>query len=279
MRLCYNEATTLKSASLEDDLKFCAAAGFHDMELRQEKLMAFLERGNSIREVKELYERYEMRAACLNALAGFSFRHGQDMRNLRQLCDMYCALLRDLGCRNLELIAATDLPDASEAQIHDETVRALSILGDIAAKYDVRLALEYMGLPNHTVKSFKQALEIIRDCAKPNVGLLLDTWHHHMSGSAADEILGSSKDEIFVVHISDAAAAVPFSAPRTACYMPGEGIIPNTAILQALQKIGYDDFVSVEVFDPALETLPPEEVIQLSYRKTADVLAAAGVLG
>ena len=48
-------------------------------------------------------------------------------------------------------------------------------------------------------------------------------------------------------------------------------------MLQNLQKIGYDDVVSVEVFDPDIQSMPAESCIPLAYKKTVEALRTAGV--
>ena len=142
----------------------------------------------------------------------------------------------------------------------------------------VRLALEYMGVPKNSVRTFDHALEIVKRTGRDNVGLLPDTWHHFAGGSRPEDFLKAEPDQIFTVHVSDAPNKAPLTLRRAECIWPGDGAVPITAMLQNLQKIGYDDVVSVEVFDPDIQRMPAESCIPLAYKKTVEALRAAGVM-
>ena len=55
-------------------------------------------------------------------------------------------------------------------------------------------------------------------------------------------------------------------------------MVPITDILRNLKKIGYDGAVSVEVFDPAVQSMPAEECLVAAREKTLAVMKAADVL-
>ena len=278
MEISFNEVTTLLNGTIEEDIRAAAEYGFHCMEIRQEKLYAYRRAGHTAGDLKRLLKENGIRPVCYDAQHGFSFRHKQDMRTIRELCEMNCALLRELGIPNLEVVAAADVPGASAEEVHTETVRALSILSEIAEAYGVRLALEYMGLPANSVRTFSAALDIVRDTGKENVGLLVDTWHHYMGGAAPGDLLKARKEEIFVVHLSDIQPHTPFTAKRSECLFPGEGAIPIPEMLKALHTIGYDDFASVEVFSKEKKEAPLGELVRKAAESARGVFMKAELL-
>ena len=127
------------------------------------------------------------------------------------------------------------------------------------------------------MRTFDHALEIIRRVNLPNVGLLVDTWHHFAGGSAPEELL-SARDKIFTVHIGDAPDKAPLTLRRNECIWPGDGAAPIAQMLQNLQKAGYDDIVSVEIFDPQVQAMEAEDCIATAFRSTSQALACAGTL-
>ncbi len=274
---CYNMATTMKSSTFENDIVLAAKAGFRHIELRKEKMLDYLRRGHTLPELKQLLEDNEIKPVCINALAGISFNKGQAARTLKELCHMLCYAGQYVGCRDLEVIAAFGAPTDDREEVTAETAGILAELAPIAADYHMRLALEYMALPKNSVRTFDHALEIVNRVGLPNVGLLVDTWHHYVGGSAPEEFLNARADQVFTVHIDDAPAAPPLSLRRNECVWPGDGAAPIAAMLQNLRKIGYDDIVSVEVFDPEVQAMTAEECIPLAYKRTAQALKEAGV--
>ena len=274
---CYNMATTMKSSSFENDIVLAAKAGFRHIELRKEKMLDYLRRGHTLPELKQLLEDNQIKPICINALADISFHKGQAHETVKEFCHMLCYAGQLVGCRDLEVIAAFGAPTDDREAVTAETAGILTELAPIAADYHMRLALEYMALPKNSVRTFDHALEIIRRVNLPNVGLLVDTWHHFAGGSAPEELL-SARDKIFTVHIGDAPDKAPLTLRRNECIWPGDGAAPIAQMLQNLQKAGYNDIVSVEIFDPQVQAMEAEDCISLAYQRTARALSEAGVL-
>ena len=275
---CYNMATTMRSSTLENDIVLAAKAGFRHIELRKEKMLNYLQRGGTLSALKTLLEDNDIRPVCINALADFSFHKGQARTTVLELCHFLCYAGQFVGCSDLEVLAAFGAPTEDHEEITAETAGMLNELGKIAADYHMRLALEYMGIPKSSVQTFDHALEIVNRVGMDNVGLLPDTWHHFASGSKPEDFLKARGDQIFTVHVSDAPDKAPLTLRRRECIWPGDGAVPIAAMLRNLRKAGYDDIVSVEVFDPGIQAIAPEECIPLAYQRTVQALADAGVL-
>lgn len=155
---------------------------------------------------------------------------------------------------------------------------------DILARSHVRLGLEFLG-PLHLRRMFKyefiwqmpEMLEFAKECGS-NVGLTLDTWHWHFAGGTVADILAAGKDRIVTVHFNDAPNLPPDQIRDNERLMPGEGVIDLTGFLHALQKIGYQDALSVEVFGHGLKDMTPEEGARMGLRTGRAVLAKAGIV-
>jgi 2-keto-myo-inositol isomerase len=137
------------------------------------------------------------------------------------------------------VIGSFKTPADNEDEIRAETVQALRQLSDAARPYGVKLALEYMGVPASSVKTFKQALAIVNEVGRDNVGILLDTWHHYAGGSETDDILKADRGQIFIVHTSDCPRRDPLTAQRPESFMPGDGVVEIGAMLENLKKVYY----------------------------------------
>jgi sugar phosphate isomerase/epimerase len=153
----------------------------------------------------------------------------------------------------------------------------------ILARSHVRLALEFLGplhlrtrFPNEFIWRMGDMLEFAKECG-PNVGLLLDVWHWHHAGGTTAEILKAGKDRIVHVHFNDAPNLPTADIRDNERLMPGEGVIDLQGALKALQKIGYEDALSVEVFGRNLKNMTPEEGARLGLETARAVLQKAGI--
>lgn len=274
----YNMATTMKSSTMENDILLAAKAGFRHIELRKEKLLNFLQRGGTLTGLKTLLEDNGIKPMCINALADISFHKGQSRTTVQELCHFLCYAGQFVGCPDLEVIAAFGAPTDDREEVTAETAGVLAELSKIAADYHMRLALEYMGVPKNSVRTYAHAMEIVERTGADNVGLLVDTWHHFAGGSKPEELLGPGSDKIFTVHIGDAPDKAPLTLRRNECIWPGDGAAPIPEMLRNLKTVGYEGIVSVEIFDPGVQAMDPESCIPLAYRRTAQAMKDAGVL-
>jgi sugar phosphate isomerase/epimerase len=153
---------------------------------------------------------------------------------------------------------------------------------EILARHNVRLALEFLG-PLHLRKMFphefiwrmNDMLAFARECG-PNVGLLLDSWHWHHAGATTEDIIAAGKERIVHVHFNDSPDLPPDQIRDNQRLMPGEGVINLVGLLKALQTIGYNDALSVEVFGRAKD-MTPEDAAKLGLKDSLAVFRKAGV--
>jgi sugar phosphate isomerase/epimerase len=187
-----------------------------------------------------------------------------------------------IGCPRM----GTYLLPSSE-QTKDETRRVwggrISKCAEVLARHKVRLGLEFVS-PVHLRKRFPyefiwrmdETLEFAKQCG-PNVGVLLDSWHWHHAGGTTKDILTAGLENIVHAQVADAPKLPPEEIRDNERLMPGEGIADLTGFFQALQKIGYKDGVSPEIFGRGLKEMPPEEGARLGLETTQAVMKKAGV--
>jgi sugar phosphate isomerase/epimerase len=87
----------------------------------------------------------------------------------------------------------------------------------------------------------------------------------------------AANGRVVVVHFDDAPDLPADQIRDNQRLLPGEGVINLTGFLQALQKIGYQDSLSVEVFGRGLKEMPPKESAKLCFDSSVAVFKKAGV--
>lgn len=219
------------------------------------------------------------------AVAGFpvEFRkdeaaYRRDLANLEAAAQFAAAV----GCArmNTYILSSSQLPKAEQRAIYKKRLTAAA---DILARSHVRLGLEFLG-PVHLRKMFPyefiwrmdEMLEFAKECG-PNVGLELDSWHWYHAGATVEDIVAAGKDNIVNVQVNDSPRLPPDKIRDDERLMPGEGVIDLVSFFRALQKTGYNEGVSPEVFGRGLKDMPPEEGARMGLESARTVMRKAGV--
>lgn len=208
---------------------------------------------------------------------------------LPQLADD-AAFVAGVGCDKMMLVLSPASAQPKEAQ-RKLVVERLRVVSDVLQKSKIRLGLEFLGplymrtgagrdgVPRQPfIWTLSETVALAKDCGT-NIGVVLDVWHWHHSGSTIPDILATDKSRVVHVHISDAKAAPPEEVRDNQRHMPGEGIIDLVGFLQALKKIGYTDGISPEPLGRIPKEMPPEESAKLGLDTTLAVMRKAGVMG
>lgn len=205
---------------------------------------------------------------------------------LTQLADD-AAFTAAVGCQKMMLVLPASTTEPRPEYL--KTVRdRVAAVAEVLQRSQIRLGLEFLGPlyfrqaraggPPATpfIWNMPDALALAKDCG-PNVGVVLDAWHWHHSGSTAADILATDKSRIVHLHISDAKETPPADVRDNQRLMPGEGIIDLMGFFGALKKIGYADGISPEPLGRVPAEMTPEEAARLALQTTLAVMTKAGV--
>src|SRR3954452_4348311 len=176
----------------------------------------------------------------------------------------------------------TSSSDTPKEELRTVYKRRFTACAQGLAEHGVRLGLEFLG-PLHIRKAHKyefiwqmnDMLEFAKECG-PNVGLLLDSWHWHHAGATTEDIIAAGRDRIVHVHFNDSPNLPPEQIHDNQRLLPGEGVINLTGFLQALQRIHYNDALSVEVFGRTKD-MTPEASAKAGLDSSLAVFRKAGV--
>ena len=273
MLLGFNGATSM-NYDLETDIHLAKQAGFQLLEIWAAKLNSYLE-NNSLESLKQRFNEADIKPYSINSIEFITFKQGADYERIKTECRRLCKIAGELSCPKIVVVPSPTPPGVTEEDILTESVRVLRELSTIAAEYNVDLAFEFLGFPHISVSKLDQCYRIVRETDRPNIGLVLDTFHFYAGGSDVKDIEAVDKDKIFIFHINDAEDRERSQLEDAHRLFPGEGVIPLTDILRSLKKIGYDNMVSIELFRPEYWELAPEELGRCSLLSMKQVLKKA----
>ena len=258
MKLALNGATTMR-ADLETDIRAASEAGFDYLEIWAAKLRSFLE-SRSITELDHLLTTHNLKPYSINSIERITFRDGREHNRLLLECADLCRIARQLRCPYIVVVPSPLPSGTSKLGVITESARVLSELAAIAEQYDVGLAFEFLGQPNCSVQTLSLADEIVKRVGRPNVGLVIDSFHFYAGGSTIDSIAAVDSDRLFIFHINDAENLPREQLQDRHRLLPGFGILPLKEIAGALREIGYDRVASVEIFRPEYWERDPFEL-------------------
>jgi len=276
MYLALNGVPIGGSLSWPDFAGLASSTGFQGVDLMLGPAMA-----DGVDKTRTLLEGLHLRPSFANLPVEFRKDDAAFRAGLPKLEDAapFCAAI---GCpRMMTYIGASS--ETPKDELRRLYKKRFTECANILARSHCRLGLEFLGplhirtqFPHEFIWKMNEMLEFAKECGS-NVGLTLDAWHWHHAGGTVADILAAGKDRIVVVHFDDAPDLPADKIRDNQRLLPGEGIIDLTGFLRALQKIGYEDSLSVEVFGRGLKEMPPRESAKLCLDSSVAVFKKAGV--
>ncbi len=159
MKIALNGATTMH-ADLKTDIKAASEAGYELLEIWAAKLREFL-KVNDSDDLKKLFEANNLQPYSINSIEFITFRTPEDFESIKAECEELSKIAGEIGCPYVVVVPGKLPETASRQEIIDESVAVLNVLGDIAAKYDVSLAFEFLGQSDCSVQTLDLCSEII----------------------------------------------------------------------------------------------------------------------
>lgn len=249
MQIALNGATTMQ-ADLAADFHAAKAAGFDYVEIWAAKLRTFLHHRTS-HELNEIIAKTGVPPLSINSIEHVTFRDEHAYRGIKDECEELSRIAAKIKCPYVVVVPGR-LPSsgAERAEVVNESVRVLTELCEIAARHDVALAFEFLGQTDCSVPTLDLAHEIVRTANRPNLGLVIDSFHFYAGGSTIEMIEALDPNLIYVFHINDAENLPREELLDKHRLLPGLGILPLGELIAAFRKIGYDKVASVEIFRP-----------------------------
>jgi 4-hydroxyphenylpyruvate dioxygenase len=264
-------ATISVNGALRTKLRAIADAGFEHVEIFESDLLASPEPVDVIGAM--------MRDLGLDCVAFQPFRDFEGMpasmrERVLDRAERKFDVLEMLGT-DLMLVSANVSPHAlaDRARIVDD----FRELGARAAGRGLRVAFEPLAWARH-VRDHRDAWEIVRQVDHPAVGLALDAFSSLATGIPVDSLKAIRAEKLFHVQIADAPILTmdPLSWSRHFRCMPGQGDLPLLEFVSALQGIGYDGVLSLEIFNDRFRAGSTAEVALDGMRSLDYLLEQVG---
>jgi 2-keto-myo-inositol isomerase len=273
MLISWNGETT-PDVDLETEIRAAHAAGFGGIEIFVPKLEPYLKK-HSARDLGHVLHDAKLIPVSMNGLEHVNLRTPADFVQVKAECKQLASIAADCGCHDI-VIVPDPLPQGmKEAEVIARTADEVRELAEVSAQFGVTLAFEFLAPANCSVRTLGLTQKIIERAACANLGIVFDTFHFHVGGSAMSEITQASTRLIRLVHINDVESK-PLEAMTDADrLLPGEGVFPLDAMLGAVAKNGFNGAYSLEVMRPAYRARETNEYMADAVKKVQAAVKSA----
>jgi len=145
-----------------------------------------------------------------------------------------------LGARCISVTSGQPGSGGTPAQGLALFIDSLRQLCDYAAEWRIRVGIEYE--PGLLVERASEVAEVIERVDSEWLGVNLDIGHAWLVGEAPAHCVDPLAGRIWNVHVEDIAGQKHYHR------VPGDGDLPIGDYIGALQRCGYDGFLTVELY-------------------------------
>jgi 2-keto-myo-inositol isomerase len=260
---------TLDTTPLATALDAAKVGGFDAVELRRTDFKRCFDAGMSNAQVLDLVRKAGIPVGVLGVEYGWLFATGDESTRLFGVFRESCENARALGCNMLM---------SAPGQISGPIPKAIDYLkqaGNIAAEYDLKLAIEFNS-QHDVLNSLAVLTELIEGADKPNCGYLIDAYHFARSGAGGRGFENVPADKIYCFQYSDVPPNPSVGVRRpTDRLTPGKGVVKWREIFGLLVEKGYTGYLSYEAPNPELWARSPYDVAREGVELTRKLLRDA----
>lgn len=254
-------ATVSISGDLPEKLEAISAAGFDGVEIFENDFLTF---DASPRTIGEMVRDAGLEITLFQPFRDFEGMPEPHRSRAFDRAERKFDVMHELGaelmlvCSNVSPIALGGIDRAAED---------LRELGERAARRGLRVGYEALAWGRH-INDHRDAWEIVRRADRPNIGLILDSFHTLARKIEVDSIRAIPGDRIFIVQLAD-APLIDMDIlywSRHFRNMPGEGDLPVLDFMRAVAATRYDGPLSLEIFNDQFRGGSPKLISQDGHR-------------
>ena len=262
-------SSTIKPAPILEKIRVAAAAGYEAIELWHDDIDRHLRNGGQLSEIRQAVDDEGLVVPTSVMLKGWCEPDGPKYEQGIEECK-----------RRMDQSVAVGAIHAVAGPPHgpvdfDLAGQRYGELLDLGLAMGVKPAMEYLGIAQE-VNSIGAALQIMNNSGHPEATIVLDPFHDFRGGAGCEDISRLTAGQIAVCHFDDAPANPPWNEQRDPDrVMPGDGIIDLRRFCELLRQVGYDRWISLELFREDLWEQDPLTVARSGLEKMRSVCEAS----
>jgi sugar phosphate isomerase/epimerase len=263
-RYCLN-ASTICTTPILRQIEVARTAGYEAIELWHDHIDLHLGSGGTLNEIRRAIDDNGLVVPTTIYLAGWfqpaGAEHSKALDEVRRRLEQSAVVGATFAIAG---------PPAGKAD-RELGARHYSELLEIGRTFGVRPAFEYLGFVED-INTIDDAIEIMQRCGHPDATIVVDPFHCWRGGGPIASLSKLNASQIAISHFNDAPARPdPSSQQDSDRVFPGDGAIDLAFYCDQLAAIGYNGFLSLELFRENLWAMDPLDVATLGLEKMRNV--------
>jgi fructoselysine 3-epimerase len=165
----------------------------------------------------------------------------EDSRNMRINFTKECIdLAAAWGAHCISITSGRSLPGNPPQQAYRNFINSLEQILNHAVQKGILVGIEYE--PGLLIENAEEVERVLTDVNSSYLGVNLDIGHSVVAGEEAENVICRFQNKIWNVHLEDICARKHYHL------IPGDGDIPFQQIFAAFDSIGYDRFITMELY-------------------------------
>ncbi|MDF2441407.1 MAG: 2-keto-myo-inositol isomerase [Abditibacteriota bacterium] len=248
-KFCLNTSTLRGyKLTLREEIEIAGRAGYDAIEPWMSEIEAHEETGHTIEELATMVRNSGL--SVQGAIGFFEWIVDDETRRKAAL---------ERARRDMErvarlggtLIAAPPMGATETTDLNlFRAAERYAVLCELGREFGVRPLVEVWGF-SKTLSRLGEAAFVAIESGHPDAGILADVYHLHKGGSAHTGLALLNGAQLPLFHVNDYPAEPgPAAIKDEHRVWPGDGVAPLAAIFATLQQIGFDGYLSLELFNP-----------------------------
>lgn len=264
MILGINGATT-ENCTLEDDIRIAGECGYEVVEIRMDKMEAYLEK-HDMADLRALMSKAGVKPWTINAIGMSTMRDGAGEDEVAKETEKFAEYAAAIGCPWI-VACPGEKKNASWDEILVKSAKTFARLADIAWKKRVALSFEFLGFGWASVQTVSEAWAVVKEANRGNTGITIDTAHFYSGSSSLAEISCLPSHALAVFHMNDLIDKPKNEIGDYDRVMPGDGVIPLREVCREVKRIGFDGVASIEIFNHDFNKQDPSGIAKTALKK------------
>lgn len=253
--------STIRPTPLMDKIRIAGAVGYEGIELWHDDIDAYLNNGGSLADIRKALDDQGLEVPTTIYLGDWFDTTGEQYQKALDECKRRMNQSAELGA---PFAIAGPPGGKADYVLGAERYR---VLLEVGAEFGVKPAMEFLGFVEQ-LNTIEDALEIMNGCGHPDATTVLDPFHIQRGGGDVESIAKLTENQIAIAHFMDTVNEPPRTEQEDRDrVMPGDGVFDLQRYLDLLRGIGYQRFISLELFREDLWEQDPQTVAEIGLEK------------
>ena len=244
-------ASTIRTTPLLEKISVTAEAGYEGIELWFDEVEEYLAAGGTLDTISAAIQKSGLAIPTMIMLRDWWSASEEDYPAVFETCLKRIRIAAQLGAEYVIACPHREVPD------YDLGGKRYRELLEAGIEAGAKPAVEFLGFVEAVTK-IEDALQVVEKSGHPQATLVLDPFHVFRGGGSMETIS----------HFNDAVDTIPREEQMDPDrVLPGDGHLDLTRYCQLLKQIGFNGWLSLELFRDDLWQQDPLSVARLGLER------------